>query len=129
MFYKKLEQMCAKRGMSVARFAQELGLSNSTATKWRQGAKPYYNTMSKIATFFDVEIEYLLDDDYMDYDEWLLEVKHMTRAVVLKSAADLQNTEKTVTNDGLDEEFMVLARKLSAPQMQRVKDFMRGILA
>lgn len=129
MFYEKLTKLCAEKGISITQFCKEIGLSNATASKWKKGSVPFNSSLYRISKYFDVEIEYLLDDNYMDYDEWLVEVKHMTRAVVLKTAADLQNTEKTVTTDGLDEEFMVLARKLSAPQMQRVKDFMRGILA
>ena len=63
MFYEKITELSAKKGMSVARMAQELGLSNATATKWRHGAKPYYNTLIKIAKYFDVDVEFLVDDD------------------------------------------------------------------
>ena len=128
MFYEKITELSAKKGMSVARMAQELGLSNATATKWRHGAKPYYNTLLKLAKYFDVEVEYLVDDDYDDYDEWLSEVKHMTRVQYLGTINEQDKKTAPAEENGLDEEFMVLARKLSAQQMQRVKDFMRGIL-
>lgn len=128
MFYEKITELSAKKGMSVARMAQELGLSNATATKWRHGAKPYYNTLIKIAKYFDVDVEYLVDDDYDDYDEWLSEVKHMTRVQYLGTINEQDKKTAPTEESGLDEEFMVLARKLSAQQMQRVKDFMRGIL-
>ena len=108
--------------------AQELGLSNATATKWRHGAKPYYNTLIKIAKYFDVDVEFLVDDDYDDYDEWLSEVKGMTRVQYLGTINEQDKKTAPTEESGLDEEFMVLARKLSAQQMQRVKDFMRGIL-
>ena len=128
MFYEKITELSAKKGMSVARMAQELGLSNATATKWRHGAKPYYNTLLKLAKYFDVEVEYLVDDDYDDYDEWLSEVKGMTRVQYLGTINEHDKKTAPAEESGLDEEFMVLARKLSAQQMQRVKDFMRGIL-
>lgn len=128
MFYEKITELSAKKGMSVARMAQELGLSNATATKWRHGAKPYYNTLLKLAKYFDVEVEYLVDDDYDDYDEWLSEVKGMTRVQYLGTINENDKKTAPAEESGLDEEFMVLARKLSAQQMQRVKDFMRGIL-
>ena len=128
MFYEKITDLSAKKGMSVARMAQELGLSNATATKWRHGAKPYYNTLLKVAKYFDVDVEYLVDDDYDDYDEWLSEVKHMTRVQYLGTINEQDKKTAPAEESGLDEEFMVLARKLSAQQMQRVKDFMRGIL-
>ena len=128
MFYEKITELSAKKGMSVARMAQELGLSNATATKWRHGAKPYYNTLIKIAKYFDVDVEYLVDDDFDDYDEWLSEVKGMTRVQYLGTINEQDKKTAPTEESGLDEEFMVLARKLSAQQMQRVKDFMRGIL-
>ena len=128
MFYEKITELSAKKGMSVARMAQELGLSNATATKWRHGAKPYYNTLIKIAKYFDVDVEFLVDDDYDDYDEWLSEVKGMTRVQYLGTINEHDKKTAPTEENGLDEEFMVLARKLSAQQMQRVKDFMRGIL-
>lgn len=128
MFYEKITELSAKKGMSVARMAQELGLSNATATKWRHGAKPYYNTLIKIAKYFDVDVEFLVDDDYDDYDAWLSEVKGMTRVQYLGTINEQDKKAAPTEESGLDEEFMVLARKLSAQQMQRVKDFMRGIL-
>ena len=128
MFYEKITELSAKKGMSVARMAQELGLSNATATKWRHGAKPYYNTLIKIARYFDVDVEFLVDDGYDDYDEWLSEVKGMTRVQYLGTINEQDKKTAPTEESGLDEEFMVLARKLSAQQMQRVKDFMRGIL-
>lgn len=128
MFYEKITELSAKKGMSVARMAQELGLSNATATKWRHGAKPYYNTLIKIAKYFDVDVEFLVDDDFNDYDEWLSEVKGMTRVQYLGTINEHDKKTDPTEESGLDEEFMVLARKLSAQQMQRVKDFMRGIL-
>ena len=128
MFYEKITELSAKKGMSVARMAQELGLSNATATKWRHGAKPYYNTLIKIAKYFDVDVEFLVDDDFDDYDEWLSEVKGMTRVQYLGTINEQDKKTAPTEESGLDEEFMVLARKLSAQQMQRVKDFMRGIL-
>ena len=129
MFYEKLAQLCSKKGMSVARFAQELNLSNATATKWKHGVKPRYNTLYQIAQYFGVDVEYLADEQYLDYDEWLGEVKGLTR-VPLVTLDDLDTkiapTEKA---DALDEEFYSLARQLTPGQMQRVKDFMRGVLS
>ena len=130
MFYEKLSLLCASKGISVTQFCKEVGLSNSTATKWKKGSVPFHSSLYRISKYFDVEIEYLLDNDYMDYDTWLSEVKGMTRAQIIGSLDELPKTKTAPTEgSGLDEEFMVLARKLSVQQMQRVKDFMRGILA
>ena len=128
MFYEKLQRLCASRGLSITQFCKEVGLSNATATKWRQGAKPFHSSLYRISKFFDVEIEYLLDDNYIDYSTWLMEVKGMALAEQMDTASKWLQ-EKTANDDGLDEEFVLLARKLSPAQRQRVMDFMRGILA
>lgn len=129
MFYSKITNLCSKKGMSVARLTEELNLSRATATKWRHGAKPYYNTLLKIANYFDVDVEYLADNEYLDYDEWLQEVKGLTRAEVLRSDNWAKEKASTDKADALDDEFMSLARQLTPGQAQRVKDFMRGMLS
>lgn len=127
MFYEKLTNLCNKKGMSVARFAREINLSNATATKWKHGVKPRYNTLYQVAQYFDVDVEYLADEEYLDYDEWLMEVKGMTRAEVIRPTTWTE--EKTTIADGLDEEFLAMAKQLNASQLQRVKDFIRGMLS
>lgn len=127
MFYAKLTHLCSKKGMSVARLTEELNLSRATASKWKKGTKPYYNTLLRIANFFDVDVEYLADDRYLDYDEWLHEVKGMTRAEVIRPT--IWAEEKTTIADGLDEEFLAMAKQLNPGQLQRVKDFIRGMLS
>lgn len=128
MFYEKLSMLCATKGVSITQFCKEVGLSSATATKWKKGAIPFHSSLYRISKYFDVEVEYLLDDNYTDYDTWLSEVKGMTRVQYLGTINEQDKKTAPEEESGLDEEFMVLARKLSAQQMQRVKDFMRGIL-
>lgn len=128
MFYDKLSMLCATKGISITQFCKEVGLSSATATKWKKGAIPFHSSLYRISKYFDVEVEYLLDDNYTDYDTWLSEVNGMTRVQYLGTINEQDKKAAPTEESGLDEEFMVLARKLSAQQMQRVKDFMRGIL-
>lgn len=128
MFYEKLQKLCASKGLSITQFCKEVGLSNATATKWRQGAKPFHSSLYRISKFFNVEIEYLLDDNYTDYATWLMEVKGMALAEQMDNMEKWLQ-EKTANDDGLDEEFVLLAKKLSPAQRQRVMDFMRGVLS
>ena len=129
MFYSKITQLCSKKGMSVARLAEELELSRATATKWKHGAKPYYNTLLKIANYFGVDVEYLADNEYLDYDEWLQEVKGMTRAEVRRGENWVKEKTEIANDLGLDEEFIAMAKQLNPGQLQRVKDFIRGMLS
>lgn len=64
MFYDIFKQLAEKKGISVHKATQELGLSKSTATKWKKTAAiPHSETLQKIADYFDVPLEYLLTGD------------------------------------------------------------------
>lgn len=62
MFWKNFEKLCTLRGVSANGVCKELGLSNATATHWKQGAKPNNSTLKRIADYFDVTPEYLLSE-------------------------------------------------------------------
>ncbi len=132
MFYEKLSYLCSKKGMSVARLTQELNLSKATATKWKHGSKPYYSTLLRIANYFNVDVEYLVDDEYLDFDEWLADVKHTTRAEVLHDVKWLEDERKSDAQDADPmpyEVLLPLLKQLTPEQVQRVKDFVSGMLS
>lgn len=62
MFYDIFSALCAERGMSKNRAAKEIGLSNSTVTKWKKtSATPDSATLAKISKFFGVSMDFLLE--------------------------------------------------------------------
>lgn len=64
MFYDVFNSLCASKGISCKRASMEIGLSNSTAAKWkRTGATPNGDTLSKIADYFGVTTDYLLNGE------------------------------------------------------------------
>lgn len=63
MFYDKFKELCDLKGVSVSKAASEIGLSNSTATKWKKtGATPDSSTIAKAASYFEVPTDYFMDD-------------------------------------------------------------------
>ena len=63
MFYDKFKLLCNQKGVSCNRAATDMGLSNSTPTKWKKtGATPDAATLSKVSNYFGVPISYLLGD-------------------------------------------------------------------
>ncbi len=67
MFYDKFQALCKIRGISISRAATEIGLSNSTPTKWKKTkATPDSSTLEKISAYFQVPINLLLSDPAND---------------------------------------------------------------
>ena len=56
--FKRLRNSC---GLTQAEMAEKLGISRSTIGMYETGARePDFETLEKIADFFDVDIDYLL---------------------------------------------------------------------
>nr|DAD82267.1 MAG TPA: repressor protein [Siphoviridae sp. ct47J5] len=63
MFYDLYNELCQKKGVSCSRAAKEIGLSNSTVTKWKNtGATPSGDTLSKVAAYFGVSVNNLIGE-------------------------------------------------------------------
>ena len=61
MFFDIFSELCAKKGVSCKRAAEDICLSNSITTKWKKtGATPSGKTLNKIANYFGVSISELL---------------------------------------------------------------------
>jgi len=70
MFSKRLAEIRKKRGLSQYELADRLGFSRGQISNYEQGKRePDHETLTKIADFFDVSIDYLLgrtDDPTMN---------------------------------------------------------------
>ena len=61
MFYDLYNELCKSKGISCSRAAKEIGLSNSTVTKWKnKGATPSGDTLAKVAAYFGVSVNDLI---------------------------------------------------------------------
>lgn len=60
MFWEKFVSLCSEKGISPNGACAALGLSNATATKWKNGAIPRNTTLKKVADYFGVSTSYLL---------------------------------------------------------------------
>lgn len=59
-FYEKYIEMCNKIGKAPSAVSIEIGLSKSTVNRWKNGGSPTDATAAKIATYFNVSVDYLL---------------------------------------------------------------------
>lgn len=64
MFYDLFCELCSEKKISPTKASLEIGLSKSTATKWKNtGATPQGETLNKIADYFNVSVDYLLGNE------------------------------------------------------------------
>lgn len=133
-FYDRLRMICDDRGVSVSALCKQIGLNPTTGATWKKrGSIPKAETVTKIAEALDIDAFWF----YIDPDDFLFVVndgfpyKSADEGMVKAPIVNVKKwaEEKTATNDGLDEEFVLLAKRLTPAQRQRVMDFMRGMLA
>ena len=64
MFSLKLKELREKAGLSQYAFADKFGVAQSTVGNWESGKRePNFETTRKLADFFSVSVDYLLDRD------------------------------------------------------------------
>ena len=61
MFFNRLKQLCDEKGISVYRACTDIGLNRSAVAKWKSGGTPNGTTASKLADYFGVTTDYLLE--------------------------------------------------------------------
>ena len=63
MFYERFEQLCKLKGVSPNRACIEMGISRSTAAKWKNtGGKASADSLFKMAAYFGVPVSYFNED-------------------------------------------------------------------
>lgn len=60
MFWERFYNLCLSKGTKPNPVCVELGFSNATATKWKNGSVPGAESLNKIAEYFGVTPAYLL---------------------------------------------------------------------
>lgn len=61
--YEKLQKLLDDRGITVYRLAKDIGVPNNRIYDWKKGiCRPKMDIMGKIAHYFDVPIEYFLEE-------------------------------------------------------------------
>lgn len=63
MFWDNFISLCTKVGKSPSAVAKEIGLSNGVTTAWRNGTTPRNAVVQKLADYFNVPVEVLLEGE------------------------------------------------------------------
>lgn len=58
--YERIRCLCAKKGITIAKLESDLGFGNASIKKWEKMSSPSIDKVVKVATYFDVSIDYLM---------------------------------------------------------------------
>lgn len=61
MFYTNFVKLCNRKGIAPTAAAVEMGFQRSVATRWSKGVEPRRATLEKVADYFGVTVDYLLN--------------------------------------------------------------------
>ena len=103
MFWDRFYQLCIKQNTKPNPVAKDLGISSGVLTKWKSGGIPNGETLSKIADYFGVSVDYLLGRT----DEALPGTK--------KQAAETGS----LSNEDITEQVISLFRQMTARQRRQ----------
>ena len=63
LFFDRLKLLCDKKGISPYKACTEIGLNRAAVAKWKGGSVPNGQTLAKIAEYFGVSTDYLLEKE------------------------------------------------------------------
>lgn len=90
MFFYKFKELCKINNKAMSVVADEIGISRSTITHWKKnGFQPSKKTLMKIAEYFNVSTDYLLDNENAEdeVNEYLEELRNRSEMRMLFSVA------------------------------------------
>lgn len=93
--YEKIKVLCEKQNMTVAQLERKLDISNGQIRRWKDGKYPTADRLKKVADYFDVSADSLLDEE--DSKEELEEnkdIRIMQRAAKNMSEEDRKKAIK-----------------------------------
>lgn len=104
--YENIASLCSDKKISINKMCRDLGMRNSVISDLKTGRKKGLSadTLSKIASYFGVTLDYLL-------------------------GSEQKEKPTSAQADELDREFSELLRKLTPDQLELVKAQIKGILS
>ena len=63
MFWTRYLQICEEHGVKPHAVLRELGISTGSAANWKKGSLPTGEILNKLAAYFDVSVEYIINYD------------------------------------------------------------------
>lgn len=117
MFYDTFRRLCKEKGVSCNKAALEIGLSNSTPTKWKKtGAIPDSSTLSRVSRYFGVTNDYLLGFTIeAQIDDAAYKIKGLKTRLKMASGAERENIENALAILEESHDDLCFAKSLASP--------------
>lgn len=101
MFWDNFYLLCQKINKKPLNVVSELGISSGSITKWKNGTLPRGETLSKLASYFGVSVDYLLgkEVDQTSDDQKIKELTEMVADMSDDQFSQLAAYAKFLTKD------------------------------
>ena len=89
MFYDRFETLCLQKGVRITRACQDMGLSRSLASKWKNTGteKPSADVLERMSVYFGISINAILNPEE---EENIIEEQKETPAPEIVDLGDEQ---------------------------------------
>lgn len=61
ILYQRIKELCSEKGISINKLEIDLGVGVSSIQKWKGTYSPSVDKVIKVAAYFDVSVDYLLN--------------------------------------------------------------------
>ena len=97
MFYSRLKEICKEKNTTVTALIKKLNLSSGNLSKWKKGVIPKSKTISEIAEYLDVSVDYLLGyTPKMEIADERQKIIDLVKSVSPEEAEIIYNVAKSV---------------------------------
>lgn len=128
MFYENFVKICKNRGEYPTNVVSNLGLANSSQTKWKKGAIPSVATIRKIADYLHVTVSELLEESEENIENSYTQKKknvlrvpvygNVAAGVPIEAIEDIEDYEELDADKYPKGEYMAL--RISGDSMEPV---------
>lgn len=107
MFFDQLKRICEARGLKVTTTVKAAGLSTGLIGNWKNGGKPTYDTLCRLADYLGVSVQEFVEDEprearaqeHNELTEYLDQLRERPEMRMLFSVAKNATKEETVNTN------------------------------